>query len=628
MRHEAITVPTPARWEWTPRRFLLAVLGIWAAAIPVLLALHAHGIATRAYPDPDDALRLVEVRDWLAGQSFWDVSQHRVNPPFGAPMHWSRIVDAPIAAVELLLRPLLGVERAQLGAAIVVPMLTLLVVLLTIASMARRLAGVPAALLAAALAPAALGLTVQIQPLRVDHHGWEIAASLIALAATLSGRRNGGALAGAAMAVALQISLEQLPFAVALGGVLAVRWIVVPDDGARARLIGYAAALTGVEAALFALLHLPSAWGAVYCDAISWPHLMALAIVAIGAFGWTRATFRSWLPRAAGLAGVGLVAALAFRAIPPHCGLDAFSALGPLEKRLWLDHIGEGLPVWRGGAMMAVCATGFPIVGLACAAFAVRDTRGADREEWIVYTAMLLAATAVGILVLRAGALSNALALIPAARATVRLLPRIQRSGSMPVRVIGSSAAILVLSPWAAPVLAVALLSAPAADDKPAATGCKTPAGYQALASLPPGLFMAPIDYGPTLLLNTPHSVLATGHHRGHVAIAQELTAMIGSDAVAERIVRARGIGYVLVCPELGEFSVYRKEAPNGFAAHLLTGRAPSWLQGVRLPGVKLMLWRVSPAQPPAGLPSSRSAGGSVPAPAQISRSAAFSPSS
>ncbi|WP_419825234.1 hypothetical protein [Sphingomonas sp.] len=630
MLHQPITAPTARSggWEWTTRRFVLAVLAIWLASIPLLLALHAHGLSVRAYPDPDDELRLVEVRDWLAGQSFWDVSQHRVNPPFGGPMHWSRIVDAPIAAFELLLRPLVGPGPAEFGAALAVPMLTLLAVVVTIAFMTRRLAGVPAALLAAALAPTVLGLTVQIQPLRVDHHGWEIACSLLALAATVAPWRRGGAIAGAAMAVALQISLEQLPLAAALGGVVAARWIVAPDATARARIVQFAVVLAGFEAALFALLHQPSAWRAVYCDAVSWPHLLALAVVAIGTAAWTRAPARSWLTRAAGFVGIALAAGIALRAVPPHCGLDPFAALGPLEKRLWLAQVGEGLPVWHAGLMMAICATGFPIVGLACAGVAARGTRGAEREAWLVYTVMLLAATAVGILVMRAGSLSNAMALAPAARAMTLAVRLVRRSGSAPVRVLGSVAAILALSPWAAAILAALLLAKPAAADKPAPSDCKTPAAYRALAALPPGYFLAPIDYGPALLLNTPHAVLATGHHRSHAAIAQELSAMTGSDAVAERIVRQRGIGYVLVCPELGEFSVYRKEAPRGFAAHLLAGRAPGWLNRVTLPGAGLMLWRVRPAQPPAGLPSSRSAGGSVPVPAQISRRAVFSPSS
>jgi hypothetical protein len=38
--------------------------------------------------------------------------QHRLDPP-GSPMHWSRVIDAPLAALILMLRPLAGMEGAE-----------------------------------------------------------------------------------------------------------------------------------------------------------------------------------------------------------------------------------------------------------------------------------------------------------------------------------------------------------------------------------------------------------------------------------------------------------------------------------------------------------------------------------
>ena len=55
----------------------------------------------------DDAMRLVEVRDLIAGQGWFDLTQYRLDPP-GLPMHWSRVIDAPLAAIILMLRPLVG----------------------------------------------------------------------------------------------------------------------------------------------------------------------------------------------------------------------------------------------------------------------------------------------------------------------------------------------------------------------------------------------------------------------------------------------------------------------------------------------------------------------------------------
>ena len=65
--------------------------------------------------DGDDQMRLVVVRDWLAGQSWWDTRQYRVLPPEGISMHWSRYIDAGIAAILLPASWLLPTDQAVLS---------------------------------------------------------------------------------------------------------------------------------------------------------------------------------------------------------------------------------------------------------------------------------------------------------------------------------------------------------------------------------------------------------------------------------------------------------------------------------------------------------------------------------
>src|SRR5690349_7387974 len=74
---------------------LLCVAGALALAVPSLRSGVFDAMST------DDAMRLVEVRDLLAGQSWFDLVQHRLDPPAGSPMHWSRLIDAPLAAMIL-----------------------------------------------------------------------------------------------------------------------------------------------------------------------------------------------------------------------------------------------------------------------------------------------------------------------------------------------------------------------------------------------------------------------------------------------------------------------------------------------------------------------------------------------
>src|SRR5882724_5758258 len=86
-----------------------AMLGLAAA----LLALGLHALAGfptlgAANGDNDSLLRLVEIRDLIGGQAWFDLHQYRMGPPGGFVMHWSRLVDAPIAAVILAVAAVTG----------------------------------------------------------------------------------------------------------------------------------------------------------------------------------------------------------------------------------------------------------------------------------------------------------------------------------------------------------------------------------------------------------------------------------------------------------------------------------------------------------------------------------------
>ena len=76
-------------------------------------------------PDNDDMMRLAEVRDWLGGQGFNDLLQHRLGPPEGASMHWSRIADAIPALIILLFAPVLGQQGAETAMLLLYPGLLL-----------------------------------------------------------------------------------------------------------------------------------------------------------------------------------------------------------------------------------------------------------------------------------------------------------------------------------------------------------------------------------------------------------------------------------------------------------------------------------------------------------------------
>lgn len=81
-----------------------------AGALLALCLQTAGGFPTlgAATGDNDSMLRLVEIRDLIGGQGWFDLHQYRMGPQGGFVMHWSRLVDAPIAAIILVVSAFSG----------------------------------------------------------------------------------------------------------------------------------------------------------------------------------------------------------------------------------------------------------------------------------------------------------------------------------------------------------------------------------------------------------------------------------------------------------------------------------------------------------------------------------------
>ncbi len=128
------------------RNFLLLM---WAVAVfSLCLASGIDSLST------DDAMRLVQVRDLLAGQSWFDMTQYRLDPPGGVVTHWSRLVDLPLAVSIKSVSLFASTAVAETFTLIVWPTVLLLVFLAGVARLARELAGHAAARLALVLAVA------------------------------------------------------------------------------------------------------------------------------------------------------------------------------------------------------------------------------------------------------------------------------------------------------------------------------------------------------------------------------------------------------------------------------------------------------------------------------------------
>lgn len=583
-----------AAWQGLTRPLLLRVILVWLTVAALSLVAARANVAGLRFADPDDTLRLVQVRNLLAGQSWFDVHMWKIDPPAGVLMHWSRLVDIPLALVILTLTPMVGAGAAETAAVIAVPLLTLLCGMLLTARLALRLADERAALVSCLLWPLAFATMTQFAPLRIDHHGWQIVTLLAAANALFArDRRIGGWLCGAALATGMAISLELLPYAALFAGVLALRWLRDPE--ARGGLVAMLDSLAATGAALFLLTRGTDLTG--YCDIASPGYLAGFAVAAIGV---RLVALRNPPPRAVvlllGLVGVAVV--VSFLVVAPQCTRGPFAALDPLVQQVWYRNVLEGLPVWRQPAVAAVQIAAPPFIALAASLFLWRSPETADRRDaWFEFALLLAGFALVALLVSRAGAAACALSTIAVAAALRPLLARIEGLASMPAKL---AALVLVLAALAPGMVAFAVdRSIPSAHAEPAKGGmsdvCGLPGSLAALRSLPRSTLFTPLDLGPWALLRTDHAVVATSHHRASAAMHDVIAAFLGTGDEAHALVRKHGAAYVVACDDLVEAGVYRDMQEQGLMARLLAGKPPVWLQPVPLPpeAGTLRVWQV-----------------------------------
>src|SRR5690349_6713060 len=131
-------------FELFGRYWKLVVVLAWLGLCAWFLYNNFDNVRWFRLGDTDDNMRMMQVRALLHGQGWYDLRQYRLNPPFGANIHWSRLVDLPIAGLILGLRPFLGGPPAERWAVGIAPLLPYLLLLWSTALTARRLIGATA----------------------------------------------------------------------------------------------------------------------------------------------------------------------------------------------------------------------------------------------------------------------------------------------------------------------------------------------------------------------------------------------------------------------------------------------------------------------------------------------------
>ena len=578
-------------WKWL-------IVGAWLLFCASFVVSKWNDILSFNLGDTDDNMRMMQVRALLHGQNWFDLRQYRMNPPFGGNIHWSRLVDLPLAGIILALRPFIGGPYAELVAAAVAPMIPYLALLFGVALTARRLIDRRAFLLPCVPLFLAGMTNSMFMPERIDHHGWQLGLLALSVAGLADPKRlRGGILLGITSALSLAIGLEMIVNLAIAGGAVVLFWVSDRDE--RQRLIGYALSLGGSLSFSF-LVFASYADRLPVCDALSpvWlsDGLLACALL----FGMSNFSPADWRLRLGIAFAAGLIILGFHASFWPQCLKDPEN-LSPQAYDLWLKYVREARPVYVQSWKVAAEMMALPVTGTA--GWLLLAWRNRKDRDLLCRT---LGAAAVGITAMammfwqiRTGPAAQMLAAVGAVGLIWVIAPVVDRIRNRYLSTLGLAVIALVGLGVVVPLVLTFLPQQKATPGEIAVNRanalCNLIGEYRPIALLPKGTVFTFIDLAPRLITVTHHDSIMGPYHRNSQQIVDVMNAFRGSADQAHAIIAGKyHSDYLLTCPHSSTTTIFMSEVPNGFYGQLEKGQVPQWLKPVPLPANSpFKMWKV-----------------------------------
>lgn len=552
---------------------------------------------------PDSAMRLVEVRDLLGGQSWFDTAQHRMNTPYGLPMHWSHLIDAGIGGLIVLFRVFTDAATAETWALYAWPLLPLLFVLTAIARIGTILCGRVGGWFALALAATCFAAAGPFQPGDIDHHNVQLALTLWFVAGLSEFERARWAAPVAALCacLSLAVGLETLPYIVAGVVALLVRWVIAgPTIAPAIRRFGVT---LGAGSAVILFGAVADAYRfAAACDTFSGLYGVLGIAGGAGMFAMTAPIMAAPPARRILVVTVlALVVSVLMVAINPRCTHGPYAEIDPRIVPIWLAHITEArTPFYFLDRAPAFFVSGYVYAVFAAAASMAAIFLVANESRRAAEIVALFAVLATSVTSWQVRALPFALLLaMPGLAAFAIAGVRRLRLPPRTAAIVGALA-LFVASDALLPAAAAGAMGTPPSaraygeSQRAWQKACLTSAGVAPLSALPAGRVLATIDMGPAILVYTRHSVVGGAYHRNSAGILDTYAAMTGPPQRARDIVRSRGVDYIAVCPGNPDIARYRRDGgEQSLIARLMDGDSVAWLTPLPQGDSEVKLWRV-----------------------------------
>ncbi|WP_370074059.1 MULTISPECIES: hypothetical protein [Salipiger] len=542
----------------------------------------------------DSAMRLVSVRDLLAGQGWFDLTQSRLGLEGGFEMHWSRLIDTPIAGLVLFFDLFTDRLQAEILTITIWPLLMLAAVVALVTRIGTALGGAVAGPVSGALVAGMFWGDARFLPGAIDHHNAQVALLLLLLWGVIDrrDRRVLPVIAGLALAASLAIGVETLPLLALCTFGMAGFWLA-NGVAERGPVLRFALGAVGGLTLLFPALAPASAYLGGYCDAFSIDLALPVAL-GVGAMALAAACVsdRPLKTRAGVLLGLFAAVGALTLAATPACLSEPYGALDPYLDARWMAFVREARSL---ADLIATDAEpflfGYYLLGLAAFGLALSHAWRQRSGAWLLIGVLLSSALAIGSYQLRGVFVLTALS-APVLGATTAELHRAWRDGRGTSRGLAALACALLALPmsWVQLVTGAETLAdhvarpanaAPAAPDHDA-QACFTPGAMAALAALPEGVVSAPSNFGTHVLLHSGHRTLSAPYHRNQDGMRAQLEITLAATPEAAQAALVRhGIDYMLVCPGDPELTTLANAGFDGFGHALEGGAVPGFLTAI-----------------------------------------------
>jgi hypothetical protein len=599
----------------TSDKFSLKIAGLAGLVLFVLLGGATFvGVLNGSLPPldiaADSSMRLVQVRDLLAGQNWYDSTLVRYGFDGGTNMHWTRLADLGLAGLLWFFSLFFDQANAELALIIVYPLVLAIFLAMAVYWVTHRLVPNQPNLMigfATILMIAQLDATyVSFVPGDIDHHNLQIIAFVVFLGACIGPRSlYSGVVAGLATILGLIIGPDAAPSVIAAIAMVGLLWLFNPRQE-QGFVTGLGGALLG-GAILGGVAFLPRPLSTQWCD--SWTLPVASIFAGLGLFLLlavglsTLIKNRIWLAAASGALGLGLLALMLVQF--PSC-LKPLPLDNPMLQRYWMELSWENRTVWAAFEEKPHLLGDYgPLVVSTIAYLIAIYKKWLDPFKTLPVFSALFAGLILGALYLRVVPMTSAAA-APLLAAILCLA--VSHAKSAPQRVLAWVILLPTLSIQSFAFTSQFFSSKiygkmPASQQRAALTDvpfCMGPSEIAKARQLPVGKVISPFGLTEYLIRYTQLQVTFAGYHRAYKQNLELMTWLVSPADVARAAFLKHDISYFGVCNFSDQFKLMAKDYPNSFVAQAISTRPPSWLTPVVPLQFGGMIYRIEPNGPPA----------------------------